>query len=93
MPLVEGDSRSAWDPELLVDPRVSYFWDEGRISGRWFAEHVSEQEPLAWDAYFLYGVEAAWVDSPGPLVGAGYPIIDETDQLAADFTALLGQSD
>ena len=89
MPLVSGDARSEWDPELLTDPRVSYYWDEGRVSGVWFSEHVSGQQPLAWDAYFLYGADAAWSDGPGPLVSTGYTIIDRAEQLGADLTALL----
>lgn len=88
MPLVQGDARAKWDPELLSDPRVSYFWDEGRVSGVWFSEQISGQQPLSWDSYFLYGPGAVWDDVPGPLVSTGYTIIEKAEQLNADLAAL-----
>lgn len=91
MPLVRTDARSEWNPDLLSDPRVSYFWDEGRVSGNWFAQHVSGQEPLAWNAYFLYGADSVWNDGPGPLVSTGYGIIDWAGQLEANLSTLLAK--
>ena len=89
MPLVSGDARAKWDPDLLADARVSYFWDEERVTGRWFSEYISGQKPLAWDAYFLYGPDATWDDIPGPLVSTGYTIMDAVGQLGADMAMLL----
>ena len=91
MPLVQGDARSKWDPDLLTDARVTYFWDEQRVTGMWFSEQVSGQQPLAWDAYFLYGAHAAWDDVPNPLVSTGYTIIDKSEQLRADLLSLYAQ--
>ena len=91
MPLVRGDARDQWDPELLNDPRVSYFWDEERLSGNWFSEHISGQQPLSWDSYFLYGPGATWSDEgiSEPVVSTGYTIISKAGQLDMDLARLL----
>ena len=91
MPLIQSDARDQWDPALLMDQRVSYFWDEARVSGFWFSELISGQQPLSWDSYFLYGPEATWDDIPGPLVSSGYTIIEFADQLNADISSLLAK--
>ena len=87
MPLTRTDMRSAWNPNLLPDKRVTHYWDEDRISGYWFSEHVSHQQPLAWDAYFLYDADATWDDVPSPLIGTGYTIIANAKRLQAEFSA------
>ncbi|MEZ4713919.1 MAG: hypothetical protein R3A44_42435 [Caldilineaceae bacterium] len=61
------------------------------MSGNWFAQHVSQQEPLAWDAYFLYGADAVWEAEPGPLISTGYTIMERTQQLSADLAPLLAE--
>ena len=38
LPMLAGDSRSAWDSNVLNDPRVKEFWDGDRIAGKWFAD-------------------------------------------------------
>lgn len=86
--MLSYDRRSAWDPKLLADQRVMHFWDEKRIVGRWFGEHVggrgggSRRHDLlpglgdvAWDVYFLYGPDARWENAPSSLLGQGKPII------------------
>lgn len=45
------------------DDRLTYFWDEARHAGRSWQE-ILELKSVAWDVYFLYGQDAAWVDSP-----------------------------
>lgn len=87
MPLTWKDVRTEWDPELLSDARVSHYWDEECVSGFWFSEHVTGQKPVAWDAYFLYGADATWDDTLGPLVSTGYPIVAKSEKLQADLLA------
>jgi hypothetical protein len=36
--MLAGDSRSAWDSNVLNDPRVIEYWDSDRIAGKWFAD-------------------------------------------------------
>jgi len=66
--VLPGDSRRLLDTRVLNDPRVSYFWDQEKVIGRWFSEHVTNWRGLTWDAYFLYGPEARWNQQLGPLV-------------------------
>jgi hypothetical protein len=66
--MVPGDSRRLLDTSVLSDPRVTYFWDQRKVVGRWFSHHVTKRAGITWDAYFLYGPEARWNREPGPLV-------------------------
>jgi hypothetical protein len=65
---VPGDSRRLLDTRVLSDSRVTYFWDQQKVAGRWFSEHVTNRRRITWDAYFLYGPGARWDQEPGPLV-------------------------
>lgn len=89
---MQNDARDKWVPELLSDPRVSYFWDEERLSGVWFSDQISGQQPLSWDSYFLYGPDATWEDIPDPLISTGYTIIEKVEQLEADLARFVPQS-
>jgi len=64
-----GDDRSAWNPDLLVDPRVIQYWDGDRTLGTWFPRQEEYKPvifgPLAWDIFFLYGPEAARLSRSG----------------------------
>ncbi len=86
------DSRSAWDPKLMTDPRVSHFWDEERVIGSWFADNVGfSHGSLAWDVYYLYGPEATWEEIPGPLVSSGYTLFGQRSQLTDDLEILIAE--
>lgn len=90
--MLAGDRRSAWDPDLMPDPRVEHYWDADWAAGRWFAEKVLGFEGIAWDVYFLYGPEADWADAPAPLISSGFTVIGKSDQLFNDITPLLAGS-
>jgi hypothetical protein len=79
--MLRGDSRQFLDTRVLSDPRVTYYWDEGRIAGRWYSDHVTHSSGITWDVYFLYGPEARWDLVPGPLVSSAGPVIGSTDEL------------
>jgi hypothetical protein len=66
--MVPGDSRRLLDTSVLSDPRVTYFWDEQKVVGRWFWGHLTRRPGITWDAYFLYGPEARWDQEPEPLI-------------------------
>jgi hypothetical protein len=87
--MLPGDARGEWDPRLLTDERVTHFWDEEKLAGRFFAETEKFFSPIAWDAYYLYGPEARWDDRPAPLVSWGYTIMGKRNQLQEDFSDLL----
>ena len=92
LPMLPTDARSEWESGLLDDPRVTHFWDEERIVGRWLAEvDLGGQgySGIVWDAYFLFGPEASWESEPGPLVGSGAPVVEASDQLGKQIRPLI----
>ncbi len=92
-----GDDRSAWNPNLLVDPRVIQYWDSDRTLGTWFPRQEVYKPmifgPLAWDIFFLYGPEAVWEDVPAPLVTSGSTIIAKRDRLRSGISQYLMSAD
>ena len=75
------------DRRLLGDPRVTNFWDENKLAGSWFAQHVPgsrgyEVLSVSWDAYLLYGPDASWDSAPGPLISVGRTVIENTQGLS-----------
>ena len=95
--IVAGDkgAKNEVDPrELLDDPRVTLYWDEGRVTGRWFDENVTrvgqrsgEEDRIEWDAFILYGAGVEWTDEPPPTVSWGRPVIQEKNRLLRDLEA------
>jgi hypothetical protein len=81
--MVPGDSRRLLDTRVLSDPRVTYFWDQEKLVGRWFSQHVTSRKGMTWDAYFLYGPEARWDRELGPLVSrsSASSVIADSSQL------------
>ena len=58
-----GDARSKWRSDLLTDSRVTHWWDDGKVVGRWYQEHASSLRSkltkesdwngeILWDAYY-----------------------------------------
>jgi hypothetical protein len=87
--MMTGDSRGTTDLRLLSDPRVTNYWDAGRVSGRWFATNVDGYDGIDWDQYFLYGSAASWDSKPGPLLSSGGPVIAQSGQLQSALRPLL----
>ena len=91
--VLASDDRSAWDPGLLFDDRVLHYWDSERFLGTWLPQQEEYQEhvfgPLAWDIFFLYGPDARWEETPGPLVSSGSTVISKSGRLEKAVTALL----
>ena len=88
--MLPGDAKPFVDLKLLNDRRVTNFWDERKLTGQWFSQHVMNAKGgTVWDAYFLYGAQAQWDQLPGPLVGSGGPVIGATDQLQQSVDPLL----
>ncbi len=84
-----GDHRSAWDADVLPDPRVAHFWDASRIAGPWFARNIEGADGFMWDTYLLYGLDATWNQAPWPLLSSGGTIIDTSAELRDKLTPLL----
>ncbi len=80
--MLPGDSRERLDTKILSDPRVTNYWDEQKLVGRWFSDHVTNRQGITWDAFFLYGPRAHWQGQPEPLVSNGGSIIAARDRLS-----------
>ena len=47
----------------FTDARLSYFWDEAKLTGQAWGKILNLNKP-AWDVYFVYGPKASWKKSP-----------------------------
>ena len=62
---------------LTPDDRVTEYWDDQQLSGRWFAVNFGSNvrqpdrpfdDALAYDAYYLFGPDARWGGEPPDLL-------------------------
>ena len=80
-------ARSTVDPaELLDDPRVTTFWDDDLVAGRWFDENVTrvgkrenERDRVEWDAFVLYDAGVTFTERAPLFVSWGRPPHPGTD--------------
>jgi hypothetical protein len=84
-----GDAREAWNGNIMPDDRVIHFWDGEAEVGQWFAKEVDGYQGTAWDAYYLYGPDAAWDDIPSPLIRSGAIIFDEREAIDRHVRSLI----
>ena len=91
--MLAGDSRSAWDSNVLDDPRVTEFWDGNRIAGTWFAEQqiggLGGPGTIVWDAYYAFSKNSTWAQQPSGVLATGSDIIDNVSGLEHRFIPLL----
>ncbi|MGI8519713.1 MAG: hypothetical protein ACR2MC_03750 [Actinomycetota bacterium] len=93
LPFLGGTNRAAEVSErVLHDPRVVQFWDGAAATSDWFAEHVEDGAPPAWDVYYLYGPDAQWTDVPAPLISSGGTVIGRSSELKEAINPLLQSS-
>jgi hypothetical protein len=85
MPVLAGDSRQAWKPDVLADARVTQLWDQNQAVGTWLQQHGG---PL-WDAFLVYQPTARWQGRPTILGDWGSTIIGNTDQLTRALRGVL----
>jgi hypothetical protein len=93
IPMLSGDSRSAWDSHVLDDPRVSEFWDGDRTAGKWFADEQiggrGGAGSIVWDVFYAFARDSTWNGEPTGLVATGSDIIDNVSHLEQNFIPLL----
>lgn len=46
--------------QMIQDPRVEYFHDPERRSGRAVARSLGAEGPIAWDIYLFYPPDVRW---------------------------------
>ena len=92
LPMLGSDTRSAVEPDLLSDSRVSQYWDEDRVVGRWLADARvggAAYSSLVWDAFYVFGAKASWNERPDPVAAFGSPVVSETGTLERAIRPLL----
>jgi len=78
---------------LMPDRRVTHMWDESKDVGRWFTSVVPTnlKGEIQWDAYYLYGEQAAWGEEPpAPLLTWGRTILRDRKKLSDKIEELAG---
>jgi hypothetical protein len=86
------DARDEIDESILDDARVTQFWDEEGITGRYFAEEDLGglgYSGFVYDVYYVFGGDAAWADEPAPLAASGAPVLYDGEKLLAALHAQL----
>ena len=93
LPILAGDSRSAWDSNVLNDPRVKEFWDGDRTAGKWLADKqlggLGDPGSIVWDAYYAFPKNSTWARQPSGALATGSDIIDNVSGLEHNFIPLL----
>src|SRR5205085_12560401 len=66
LPMLGGEKKEAAvnSSGLISDPRALQYWDGARQLGKQYAQVVNlpNGKPVAWDVYFVYGLDAKWGD-------------------------------
>jgi hypothetical protein len=76
LPMLPTDERFQV-ADLMVDDRVTHYWDGGRTVGKHFADDGG-YGVVAWDVFYLYGPDADWGDKPE---ATGAPVVTESSTL------------
>lgn len=82
--MIGGDQKEGWDPKVLADRRVTHYWDEKRVLGKWVAKNVGDCKhlgPIDWDSYYLFDKDGKWVKTFGNVKACGTPILKAADKL------------
>lgn len=94
--MIPGDRKSRWNPGLLADDRVTHYWDEDRVLGKWVSKNIDDCEhlgPIDWDSYYLFDKDGSWGESFENLKACGTPIYKTTERLTDAATTLFESND
>ena len=95
------DERENWPDDVLTDPRVVHYWDEGKTVGQWYMGRIQEIESaraentgglagnVLWDAYLVYGPESQWNEAPTGLRRWGRTILRTQEGLREAVSGVL----
>jgi len=82
--MIPGDRKEGWDPELLDDKRVTHYWDEDRVLGKWITKNVPDCRHLGkidWDSFYLFDADGKWDDTLEGIKACGTPIYTHKEKL------------
>lgn len=95
-PALATDERSAWDENLLDDPRVTSLWDGDRAVSRWAANAgdlgIEPFGSIVYDVFFVFAPDARWDSTPTGLLASGLPVLGESSKLASAIEQLTSSS-
>lgn len=89
--MIPGDRKERWNPKQLDDARVTHYWDQDRVVGKWISANVKDCEhlgPVDWDSYYLFDSDGEWDDTLQGIKACGTPIYRKTQRLALAADAL-----
>lgn len=87
--MLKSDARSGWPDGALTDSRVTHYWDEDKVLGRWFAPKFQEgNEGAMWDTFLLYPPNAHWDQDITKPLAWGCPVIKDRDGLTRGLAEL-----
>lgn len=74
--------------ELIPDPRVSQFWDPGRVLSKRMGEREGDRRSIVWDWVGIYPPGVEWTAAAPPTpVYQGRPVVE----VAAEFAQKLNE--
>ena len=82
------DDRSRCPGDALPDHRVTHYWDEEKLVGRWYSNRFGRPGQTAWDLYFLYAAGADSLASQDSILAWGAPVISRGPDLRKAVAAL-----
>lgn len=88
----DGDEREFVPSALLADQRVTQFWDEQKLAGRWYARTLTRPDDpdwVEWDAFFVYPPGSTWEQAGPRPVRWGRTVIGKREELRAAVIPLL----
>ena len=91
LPMMPTDSRRAWSDDVLQGANVREYWDANRAVGTTLARADVGglgYSGVVWDAFMLFGRNAAWITAPTPVIASASPVLDGTADLEAGLRRL-----
>lgn len=77
---------------LIPDPRVSQFWDPGRVLSKRMGEQEGDRRSIVWDSVALYPIGVRWTNpAPPEPVYQGRPVVEVEAEFAKKLSDLLAR--
>jgi hypothetical protein len=91
MPVLATDERFGV-AEVMVDERVTQFWDNGQLVSDEVGRILGAGDVLAWDIGLVYGPGTHWEHRLPKPVETGAPVVAAIGSLEAALAPYLGAS-
>lgn len=94
--MIPGDRKERWNPEILDDKRVTQYWDEKRVLGKWISKNIdgcTHLGPIDWDSYYLFDSDGKWSEVFEGVKACGSPILGSVEPFTDAIAELLKQDE